>query len=103
MTVEEIIASYREQQRTRLATAWENLRETTFPGGGEVRNFDPFLWSLDHQKVTVPIAQRAPRIAWCHRECAGRWMFNELPNGDMYLFELPADATRFRSFQPEAG
>jgi hypothetical protein len=96
MTIEEIIQSYREQQRTRLATAWEKLRETSLTGGGEVRNFDPYLWSLDHQKVTAAPARRDALVAWCHRHCGGRWMFNELPNGDMYLFELPADAARFR-------
>jgi hypothetical protein len=96
MTLVEIIEAYREQGRARLAAAWEELRDGSFRGVVTVRNFDPYLWSLDHVRVAAAAARRPALAEWCHRRCGGRWMFNELPGGDSWLFELPADAAAFR-------
>jgi hypothetical protein len=103
MTVAEIIEAYREQQRARLADAWERLGEGPLRAVREVRNFDPYLWSIDHEKVGAKPEQRDALVLWCHERCTGRWMFNELPNGDLYLFELAEDAARFRNAPAEAG
>lgn len=96
MTPSEIIELYRAQDRRTLLDAWQLLAQTSFRTVREVRNFDPYLWSLDHVRVTAPPARRDGLVLWCHAQCAGRWMFNELPTGDLYLFELPGDAERFR-------
>jgi hypothetical protein len=97
MTPSEIIDLYKEQDRQTLLAAWRGLAETSFRAVREVRNFDPYLWSLDHARVMAGSARREALALWCHDNCAGRWMFNELPTGDIYLFERPDDAERFRT------
>jgi hypothetical protein len=96
MTPSEIVALYREQDRQTLLAAWRRLAETSFRTVRDVRNFDPYLWSLDHARVKAAPARREALALWCHENCAGTWMFNELPTGDLYLFERPDDAERFR-------
>jgi hypothetical protein len=97
MTPSEIIELYRGQDRQTLLAAWRHLAETSFRAVRDVRNFDPYLWSLDHARVSTAAARREALAFWCHANCAGRWMFNELPTGDIYLFERPDDADRFRA------
>jgi hypothetical protein len=97
MTPSEIIALYREQDRQTLLAAWQRLAETSFRGVREVRNFDPYLWSLDHARVKTEAGKREALALWCHEHCAGRWMFNELPTGDLFLFERGEDVERFRA------
>jgi hypothetical protein len=97
MTPNEIIELYREQDRRTLLAAWERLAATSFRSVRDVRNFDPYLWSLDHVRVNARPARREALTLWCHENCAGRWMFNELPTGDLYLFERLDDAERFRA------
>jgi hypothetical protein len=100
MTIDEIIELYQQQKRPALAQSWESLRRNALVGVREVRHFDPFLWTLDHHRVTAPSDRRDRLVAWCHDRATGRWMFNELASGDLYLFEKPLDA---ESFQREAG
>jgi hypothetical protein len=97
MTLSEIIELYRGQDRQTLLAAWQRLAESSFGKVRDVRNFDPYLWSLDHVRVSAAPARRERLTLWCHANCAGRWMFNELPTGDIYLFERPDDAERFRA------
>lgn len=97
MTPSEIVELYRGQDRQTLLAAWQRLVETSFQAVREVRNFDPYLWSLDHVRVKASTLRREALAPWCHANCAGRWMFNELPTGDIYLFERPDDAERFRA------
>jgi hypothetical protein len=103
MSPGEIIELYREQDRRTLSEAWQRLAETSFKTVRDVRNFDPYLWTLDHVRVKAEAAQRDVFALWCHESCAGRWMFNELPTGDLYLFERPDDAERFREAIGAAG
>jgi hypothetical protein len=97
MTVDEIIDFYREQGRDALAACWEGLRGAVPQGAVEVANFDPFVWTIRHDKVTAPAGRRPPLVAWCHAHAEGRWMFNALATGDLYLFERPEDAEAFRA------
>jgi adenylate cyclase len=97
MKVAEIIEFYREHDRRLLQNAWERLKDTSF---GTVRsgvnNFDPYLWSLNPIRVSAPAARRESLALWCHQRSIGRWMFNELPTNDVYLFEQRADSERFK-------
>jgi class 3 adenylate cyclase len=97
MKVAEIIDFYREHQRSLLQSAWERLKETSFGAvRSGVKNFDPYLWSLNPIRVSAPSARREALALWCHQRSTGRWMFNELPTNDVYLFEQRADSERFK-------
>ena len=97
MKVAEIIDFYREHDRGVLQGAWERLKETSFGTvRSGVKNFDPYLWSLNPIRVSAPSARREALALWCHQRSTGRWMFNELPTNDVYLFEQRADSERFK-------
>lgn len=103
MTVDEIVAWYDGEQRPALAEAWRQLQQSIFRGVAEIDNFDPHLWLVEHRRVAAAAAHRPALAEWCRRRASGRWMFNAVATGDIYLFALPGDADAFKQHSDSLG